>query len=414
MGQRIIKPFSIKVICEGGYNRLYVTHPTCKGRIKKRVGVQDHELLESIVFHLKYDLENHFADCQITLEEVSAFIDNYISLRVKFNANIFKYFDEFVESKKKVVNKRTKNRLVKATITSYESAKKYFIEYLEKSHLAPHPNLINQEVLDNFYYYIKGRHNYKVKLHRRIKAFISFLDSKKGIQIDPTYKFSVYTEEYDNQDPEDDDIALTADQVQILIALKQDLENNKIAFPMYPKSSKIPEKVQQLQFHVKKENLIRCLDCFLFMASTGMYHSDIQKTRVILSNSGDKRHLSYKRAKNGNLCRAIPVMNNGIFISKQIIEQYNIQNGKNFPLNLSNTHFNKHLERISELAGFNFKLNNKMARKTFASIMYFNNHLPIHLLQVLLGHKNVSNTAHYLRISSDSLAEEISMLINRK
>ena len=85
----------------------------------------------------------------------------------------------------------------------------------------------------------------------------------------------------------------------------------------------------------------------------------------------------------------------------------------NFPLKLSNTHFCLHLGRISELAGFDFKLNNKMARKTFASLLYFNKEhpMPIHLLQIMLGHMNVKNTAHYLRISDDDIAEEIDRIM---
>ena len=48
-----------------------------------------------------------------------------------------------------------------------------------------------------------------------------------------------------------------------------------------------------------------------------------------------------------------------------------------------------------------------MARKTFASIYYFDRELPIHYVQILLDHKNVKDISHYLRISEDDIAEEI-------
>jgi integrase len=48
-----------------------------------------------------------------------------------------------------------------------------------------------------------------------------------------------------------------------------------------------------------------------------------------------------------------------------------------------------------------------MARKTFASRLYFKKQLPIHFLQILLGHKDVKDTAHYLRISDDEIANDI-------
>lgn len=90
-----------------------------------------------------------------------------------------------------------------------------------------------------------------------------------------------------------------------------------------------------------------------------------------------------------------------------LLNQYHIKNGENFPLNLSLTHFDIHLGRISSLANIGFKITNKMARKTFASYLYFTKNLPIHYLQILLGHKDVKDTAHYLRISDEDIANEV-------
>jgi integrase len=131
------------------------------------------------------------------------------------------------------------------------------------------------------------------------------------------------------------------------------------------------------------------------------------KSKLHFSTQSNGLHLKYRRAKNGSLCRAIPIQNGDIFVGKEIIEQYHIKSGSNFPLNLSLTHFGKHLDRISILAGLPYKLNNKMARKTFASFWYFNRQLPIHYLQILLGHKDVKDTSHYLRIADNDIANEI-------
>lgn len=37
--------------------------------------------------------------------------------------------------------------------------------------------------------------------------------------------------------------------------------------------------------------------------------------------------------------------------------------------------------------------------------------MPIHLLQIMLGHINVKNTAHYLRINDDDIAKEIDRIM---
>jgi integrase len=54
-----------------------------------------------------------------------------------------------------------------------------------------------------------------------------------------------------------------------------------------------------------------------------------------------------------------------------------------------------------------------MARKNFASLLYFNKEhpMPIHLLQIILGHMNVKNTAHYLRINDDDIEAEIDKIM---
>ena len=59
------------------------------------------------------------------------------------------------------------------------------------------------------------------------------------------------------------------------------------------------------------------------------------------------------------------------------------------------------------MAGLDFQLNPKMARKTFASYLYFTKKTKISNVAVLLGHKDVRTTQHYLRIQDSDLALEI-------
>ena len=59
------------------------------------------------------------------------------------------------------------------------------------------------------------------------------------------------------------------------------------------------------------------------------------------------------------------------------------------------------------MSGIGFKVTNKMVRKTFASIYYFDRELPVHFVQILLGHKNVKDTYHYLWITDDDISDEI-------
>jgi len=407
MGQILNKPFEVKLIKESQYYRLYVTHPNIKGRIRKRMGDRAFGDLENIAFSIKYELGRHFLNGEITKSDVEAFIDNYVAMNVKYTASIFDYNNEFLDAKIGRVNKKTKNRLTKSTISGYRTALKYFEEFLIKKRIAPHPSQITENVLNNFYSYINGEHNYKVKLHTKLKGFIKFLVNNKQLPVDPSYKLSVFSEEYDNQSPEDDDRALSEEDINKLFKLRKKFQNGEVHLEPYVKSEKIPIELQEHQFNMKRCNLIKCLDCFLFMVSTGQYYADIMKSDLNFSQNGNTLHIRYRRAKNGSLCKAIPIINEEIFIGEEIVNQYQIKNGSNFPLSLSLTHFDKHLGRLSVLAGIGFKITNKMARKTFASYLYFKKNLPIHFLQILLGHKDVKDTAHYLRISDDDIANEI-------
>jgi site-specific recombinase XerD len=406
MDKQTIKPFEVKLQKESNYYRMYVTHPNFKGRIRKRLGDRQYDDLESIAFNIRYELGKHFQSHDIYKQDVETFIEKYVSMNVKCDASIFDYSADFLASKSAKVNNRTKIRLSKSTLSGYRTALKYFEAYLSKNKISPHPSSISNSVLDNYYTYIPGVHNYKTKLHTKLKGFINYIETVKQLPVDPSYKLSKFTEEYDNQCPEDDDIALQEEDVRKLIELRNKFQRGEVNLESHLVSCKIPDSVQQQQFKMKEKNVIKCLDCFLFMISTGLYHADIMKSKLLFSTNG--KSIKYRRAKNGSLCKGIPVNVDDIFIGEEIINQYKIKNGSNFPLNLSLNHFAKHLKRISTLAKLDYMLTNKMARKTFASVFYFKRGMPINYVQILLGHNNVKDTAHYLRITDDDIANEIS------
>jgi len=75
-----------------------------------------------------------------------------------------------------------------------------------------------------------------------------------------------------------DDITLTVQQVKRLIELIRQITSGEIDLEANDFTDNIPAELQELQFKMKRGNLIHSLDCFLFMISFGMYHSDIQKS----------------------------------------------------------------------------------------------------------------------------------------
>jgi hypothetical protein len=191
------------------------------------------------------------------------------------------------------------------------------------------------------------------------------------MSIDKSYKLSTFIEEYDHLNPEQDDLALSKTELLKLIDLRKKFQNGEVSFKLKPNTTTLPDSIFETQHSRKGQNLIKSLDCFLFMVSTGQYHADIAKAKIEINLKNEIPHLSYRRSKNNNKCKGILLANNNFFLGQEKVEQYNIKTGSNFPLRLSNTHFNIHLKEIALLASVNPKLNNKMARKIFASIFVF-------------------------------------------
>jgi site-specific recombinase XerD len=398
--------FNVKIVKEGDYNRVYVSHPSFKGRIKKHIGYGNKPDFENQVYNLTNELENYFKDEKVTFEATKVFIDQYVGIHIKGNISIFSFADEFSNYKLNKRNSRTHKTLVKATLNSYRLSVEYFYDFFVKKNIKSYPSAVTKDVLDNFFYNLSFNHNTKVKVHRRAKAFVKYLAKNKGLNIHPSYEQSIFNEVYDDQDPKDGDIALTSADVGKLIELRQNLASGDIVLQPKAYKNKGLSAIQLYQHNKKVENLTRSLDCFLYMVSTGMYYKDIMKAKIIVNKQGS-RHLNYRRAKNNSLVKAIPIIDNGVFILGEMMNQYKIKSGGNFPLNISHTTFSTHLRTISILADIGFVITNKMARKTFASILYFEKKVPIHLVQILLGHKSVTDTRKYLRISDDILAEDI-------
>jgi len=400
--------FKVRFNLENGYYRIHITHPAFKGRIRKRLGDKTSEDAEENAMSIRYELNREFKSRDFTKQEIEDYVEKYISLNVKCNGSFFDYVDDYLAYKGKSINKLTERKIQDSTLKSISTALQYYKDYFDDKKISPQPSQITESNLNDFYAHLNEKsHNTRVKIHHKVKGFLKYLIIDKNITIDERYRKSVFNEKYDNQNPDDGDRALTVPQVQKLISLRNRLLTGEQVIEHKPMNLKIPLEMQEFNQLRKEKNLITSLDCFLFMISTGQYRADIMNSILHFSGNGKNTHVRYRRSKNNSLCKTIPIVNDGIFIGKEIIEQYGIKDGSNFPLNLSLRHFDKHLERISEMAGIDFKITTKMARKTFASELYFNRRLPIHYLQILLGHQNPRDTAHYLRIADDDIADEI-------
>lgn len=398
--------FSVKAINESGYVKFYITHVTLKGRIKKHVGKGVASEYFGCRIELINELEKHFEGKVISNESILDFVNKFFDI-MKLGCNIFNYQDEFIEEKRNTYNSKTDTYLSNSSINSYKKSIEYFKNFLRDKGITPSPENVNKRILDDFFHFLNNKgYNYRVKLHSRIKEFLKFLISK-NINIDKTFVKSTFTEKYDHDDVEDDDIALTKSDLDKLISLRKDFISEKVHLPLYNRCKNLPEHFQIKQREQKYRNLRQTLDCFLYMSSVGMYFSDIKKSSISLGRSEGLIYLNYRRAKNNSYCKCIPVVDTDCFLLKTLIGEYSIKSKSNFPLKLSLDKFDEHLKTIGQMAGLDFNLTSKMARKTFASFYYFKYRVHINDIQLMLGHSDRKHTLHYLRIKENDLADKI-------
>ena len=403
-----IVPFDIAATLEGGYYRLNITHPEYKGRIRKRIGNGSQEKHQTLLLHLKVELEKHFIGNEITKEAVESFVKYYVGMYYKKSISIFDYFPEFIKSKQETYNENTEKFLTKASLLTYERTTAYFQKYLASKRIKPYPANINKDVLDGYFHYLKLGLNYRVKLHGKLKEFVKYLAKEKGFPLHPSYELSVFSEKYDNQAPKEHDIALTRKQILKLLQFREKLLTGRVKLKEYKTCKTISKRLQDYQRTTKYKNLILSLDCFLFMVATGQYHADIDKMPLAISMTKENvEHCSYRRAKNDSRCKGIPIADYGVFIGETLINQYKIKNGGNFPYPLTLNTLDKHLKEISQLAGIDVAITTKMGRKSFASRLYYDHNLDIKHIQVLLGHRSIKETYKYLRIKDDAIATAI-------
>ncbi len=243
MNDHIITTFNITSIAERGFVKFYITHPAFKGRIKKHIGKGSCSDYENYLHDLRKEIDKQFVGKTITLDFAKCFIDDYVE-RMKHVGSIFNHVEDFIYLKSNTLNKNLDKPLSKSTINTARKAINDFKEYLITKNLSELPDIINQNLLDDFYHSLKHKQTYKAKLHCRLKEYIKYLFIEKGMSIDKSFLRSNFSEHYDNQENEDDDRSLTIEEMNKLSSLRAEFKKGNIHLPEYKKAKTIPEKLQ--------------------------------------------------------------------------------------------------------------------------------------------------------------------------
>lgn len=125
-------------------------------------------------------------------------------------------------------------------------------------------------------------------------------------------------------------------------------------------------------------------DLFIFICFTGFDYCDFKDFDPNTDVDFKQKRIYWNRGKNEN-ARILPLFPE----AKRILEKYDM----NLP-QVTNALFNKTLKVFGSWLGLRFPLTTKIGRKT-AGMWLLNEGVPLEVVQVILGHKDIRTTQRY-------------------
>ena len=185
--------------------------------------------------------------------------------------------------------------------------------------------------------------------------------------------------------------------------------------PVYPKAKQKYLTLQELESIIHTQftsaNLNLTKNLFLFSCFTGLAYTDICNLteRNIVKAPDGILWIKTFRQKTG-VPSNIPLLE----IPIRIIEKYKEadKSGKLFPVPNNNT-LNKHLKIIAERCEIKRNLIFHSGRHTYASTVTLSQGVPIESVSSMLGHKNLSTTNIYAKITNEKIGRDIDALETR-
>ena len=186
-----------------------------------------------------------------------------------------------------------------------------------------------------------------------------------------------------------------------------------IETPAYERNALSAEDLQRLlayRPHRSVDNHVRLI--FLLGCFTGLAFSDLKKLRMedVYTLGDGRRYLSICRTKtqNGSIVPLLPIAEEILaYVGQGRTEGLWF---REFPVN---SHFNRKIRELLVKAGCSphTEASSHTARHTFATTICLENGLPIETVSRMLGHRFISTTELYAKVSKQKIAQEMRPLM---
>ena len=269
----------------------------------------------------------------------------------------------------------------KATARGFRDSYKSFVRFLDTRGLQRClPDEVDKALIEAYRLYMLRDLGYKmssvaVYLRRLHQAFRRAM-LEAGLRDDPFDLIDIETPAYERN-------ALSAEDLQRLLAYR-------------------PHR--SVDNHVR---LIFLLGCF-----TGLAFSDLKKLRMedVYTLGDGRRYLSICRTKtqNGSIVPLLPIAEEILaYVGQGRTEGLWF---REFPVN---SHFNRKIRELFVKAGCSphTEASSHTARHTFATTICLENGLPIETVSRMLGHRFISTTELYAKVSKKKIAQEMRPLM---
>lgn len=271
--------------------------------------------------------------------------------------------------------------LSKATVRAFKDSYKSFVHFLQVRGRADcMPTEVDKTLLEDYrLYMLRDLGNKESSVGNRLRHLHQVIRKalqERYVREDPFELIDIETPTYERN-------ALTADDLQKLLAYRP---------------------------HRSTDNHCRLI--FLLGCFTGLAFSDLKKLRMddVYKLGDGRRYISLCRTKtqNRSIVPLLPVAEKIL-----AIVSHGRREGLFFREFPSNSNFNRTIQEICIKAGLSphTQATSHTARHTFATTICLENGLPIETVSKMLGHRFISTTEIYARVTKSKIAKEMQPLM---
>lgn len=167
-------------------------------------------------------------------------------------------------------------------------------------------------------------------------------------------------------------------------------------------------KLATVELRLAQTRLVR--DMYLFCCWTGLSHTDLRSLTYaeIQKSDYDGRYWIITRRNKSEVSSNIPLLD----IPLQLIEKYKglAKGNKVFPVP-SDSSCNNQLRKIAIQCGIHKEFTFHSSRHTFATTVILSNGGTIESLAKMMGHKNISTTQIYAKITNEKISRDVQHII---